>query len=139
MDYVHPVKGEGVSCPRLRDVASLPPQDISGEEDHLLYIRTSLASVKGDDPERSQTLDICMVIFSIVTYNKSTKAGRRGFTSLRALTWVTVVSLSAVPASVRRRHDLESHVFKPFGFGDTRVPSWTRISDKIYSRMISAL
>jgi hypothetical protein len=37
MDYVHPVKGEGVSSPQFGDVATLPPQDISGEEDQLLY------------------------------------------------------------------------------------------------------
>ena len=73
MDYVHLVKGEGVSRPQFGDVATLPPQDISGEEDQLPYIRTSLASVEGDDPERSQTLDICTVIFSIVTCNTSTK------------------------------------------------------------------
>ena len=47
MDYVHLVKGEGVSCLQLGDVATLPPQDISGEEDQLPYIRTSLASVGG--------------------------------------------------------------------------------------------
>ena len=85
MDYVHPVKGEGVSRPQFGDVATLPPQDISGEEDQLPYIRTSLASIKGDDPERLETLDTCTVIFSIETCNTSTKAGRRGFTSPRAL------------------------------------------------------
>jgi hypothetical protein len=65
-----------------------PLKIFRGEEDQLPYIRTSLASVEGDDPERSQTLDICTVIFSIVTCNTSTKAGHRGFTSPRALNLV---------------------------------------------------
>jgi hypothetical protein len=56
-----------------------------GEEDHLFYKRASLASVEGDDPGQSQTLDIYTVIFFIVTFNTYTKAGRRGFTSPRSL------------------------------------------------------
>jgi hypothetical protein len=51
----------------------------------LPYIRTSLASIDGDDPERSQTLDTCTIIFSIEICNTSTKAGHRGFTFRRVL------------------------------------------------------
>jgi hypothetical protein len=62
-----------------------PLKIFRGEEHQLLYKRASLASIEGDDPERSQTLDFCTVIFSIVTCNTYTKAGCMGFTSPRAL------------------------------------------------------
>jgi hypothetical protein len=51
-----------------------PLKIFRGEQDQLLYKRTSLSSVEGDDAERSKTLAIYTVIFSIVTCNTSTKA-----------------------------------------------------------------
>jgi hypothetical protein len=41
--------------------------------------------IEGNDQVWSQTIDICTIIFSIVTCNTSTKAGRRSFTYPRAL------------------------------------------------------